>query len=329
MSDEDCIRQTLELAKQGLALTSPGVMVGAVIVKDGRIVGEGFYTYDGVRHAEVIALEQAGEAARGATVYTNLEPCSHYGRTSPCARALIDAGVKRVVTAMSDPNPAVNGDGIKMLRASGIEVETGILEDEARRLNEAFVTYKLHNRPFGILKIAMTLDGKIATKSGESKWITSEASREMVQELRHRVDAVVTGSGSVLADRPQLTDRTGLPRRRPLLPVILDRRKRVEDFPGALLFGGSLSELTTTLQAMEIQSFLMECGPDLAFSALRAGIIDKLVVFLAPKILGGREIPAIGGQGIERLSDAVPLTDWSVTQCGPDIVITAYVYRNH
>ena len=163
MNDEIYIRRTLDLAAQGLALTSPGAMVGAVIVKDDRIVGEGFYTYEGVRHAEVIALDQAGDTARGATVYTNLEPCSHQGRTPPCARALINAGVGRVVTALKDPNPLVNGAGIALLRAAGIQVEFGILEEESRKLNEAFITYKLQERPFGTLKIAMTLDGKIAT----------------------------------------------------------------------------------------------------------------------------------------------------------------------
>src|SRR5439155_3732016 len=169
MDDETYIRRTLELAQNGRGLTSPGAMVGAVIVKDGRIVGEGFYTYDGIHHAEVIALGQAGDAARGATVYTNLEPCSHQGRTPPCAQALIEAGVAKVVTAMMDPNPLVNGSGITMLRAARISVECGILEGEARRLNEAFITYTVEHRPFGILKIAMTLDGKIATRLGESQ----------------------------------------------------------------------------------------------------------------------------------------------------------------
>jgi len=329
MTDETYIRRALQLAQQGRGLASPGVMVGAVIVNNGRVVGEGFYTYDGVRHAEVIALAQAGEQARGSTLYTNLEPCSHHGRTPPCAKALIDAGIRRVVTAMADPNPLVDGRGIAMLRAAGIEVECGILERDARILNEAFITYKVEERPFGILKIAMTLDGKIATKSGESKWITSEQSRNLVHRLRHSVDALVTGSGTVLADKPRLTDRSGLPRRRPLLPVILDRRGRVSDFPGALLFREELAQLTSTLRELEIQSFLLECGPDLAFNALRGEIIDKIIVFVAPKILGGREIPAIGGEGIEKLSDAVPLSDWSLSHAGPDLVLTAYVHRNH
>jgi diaminohydroxyphosphoribosylaminopyrimidine deaminase/5-amino-6-(5-phosphoribosylamino)uracil reductase len=329
MDDTTYIQRTLELAEQGAGLTSPGVMVGAVIVKDGRVVGEGFYSYDGVRHAEVIALDQAGDAARGATMYTNLEPCSHFGRTPPCSRALIDAGIGRVVTAMQDPNPQVHGAGIAMLQDAGIAVECGILENEARQLNEAFITYKTERRPFGILKIAMTLDGKIATRTGESRWITSEESRAIVHRLRHRCDALITGSGTVLRDHPRLTDRSGLPRRRPLLRVILDRRGRVSDFPDAIIYREPLEMLSAELHRREIQSFLMECGPDLAFSALRSGIIDKLVVFLAPKILGGREIPAIGGEGIEKLSEAIPLQDWSVKTSGPDVLLTAYVHRNH
>src|SRR5881296_3019092 len=235
MNDTAYIRRTLELAERGAGLTSPGAMVGAVIVKDGAVIGEGFYTWDGIRHAEIIALEQAGAAARGATVYTSLEPCSHHGRTPPCTKALIDAGVARVVASIEDPNPEVNGGGLAMLRNAGIQVECGILEEEARRLNEAFITYKTEKRPFGILKIAMTLDGKIATRTGESRWITSQESRDQVHQLRHRCDALVTGSGTILADNPQLTDRSGLPRRRPLQRIIFDRRGRVSNFPDALI----------------------------------------------------------------------------------------------
>jgi diaminohydroxyphosphoribosylaminopyrimidine deaminase/5-amino-6-(5-phosphoribosylamino)uracil reductase len=329
MDDAMYIRRTLELAEKGEGLTSPGAMVGAVIVKDGKILGEGFYTYDGIDHAETIALKQAGPAARGATVYTSLEPCSHQGRTPPCAQALIEAGITRVVTAMQDPNPEVNGRGLAMLRDAGIQVESGILDNEARRLNEAFITYKTEKRPFGILKIAMTLDGKIATRGGESQWITSENSRQAVQWLRHRCDALVTGSGTILKDNPKLTDRSGLPRRRPLLRVILDRRGRVSEFADALLFRESLEALTVELYKREIQSFMMECGPDLAFNALRAGIIDKIVAFVAPKILGARDITAIGGAGIQRLADAIAIKDWSAAPSGPDIVITGYVHRNH
>jgi diaminohydroxyphosphoribosylaminopyrimidine deaminase / 5-amino-6-(5-phosphoribosylamino)uracil reductase len=329
MTDSDYIRRTIELAKRGIALTSPGAMVGAVIVKDGVVVGEGFYTWDGLHHAEVLALRQAGESARGATVYTSLEPCSHTGRTPPCAQALIDAGVSRVVTAMEDPNPNVSGKGLAMLREAGVEVECGILQNEAARMNEAFLAQVTTKRPFGILKIAMTLDGKIATALGESQWITTEESRAAVQGLRHAVDAVVTGSGTFLKDKPQLTDRTGLPRRRELLRVVLDRRGRVEKTPGFLVVRGSFDAFLAEMEQRQIQSFMLECGPDLAFSALDAGIIDKIVAFVAPKILGGREVPAIGGAGFERLADAIRLQDWTVTAGETDITITAYVHGNH
>ncbi len=314
MDDITWMGRALELAEMGAGLTSPGAMVGAVIVKDDRVIAEAFYTYDGLYHAEVIALGEAGDAVRGATVYTSLEPCSHHGRTPPCAKALIEAGVQRVVAAIEDPNPAVNGGGLAMLRNAGIQVQCGILEDEARRLNEAFIAYKTEERPFGILKIAMTLDGKIATRTGESRWITSEESR---------------ARGTVLADNPRLTDRSGLPRRRPLVRVILDRRGRVTNFPDALLFRDSLEALAAELYKREIQSFLLECGPDLAFNALLAGIIDKIIVFVAPRVLGGREIPAIGGEGIGVLSEAIALRDWTVTTAGPDIVLTAYVHRDN
>jgi len=329
MQDTDYIRRAIELARRGTALTSPGAMVGAVIVKDDAVVGEAFYTYDGIHHAETLALRQAGEAARGATVYTSLEPCAHTGRTPPCAQALIDAGVARVVSATEDPDPRVQGKGFTMLRAAGITVESGVLSDEASRMNEAFLKYTRDKRPFGILKVAMTLDGKIATSNGESQWITSEESRAAVQGLRHSVDAVVTGSGTFLKDKPQLTDRTGLPRRRELLRVVLDRRERVEKTPGWLLIRGGFDLLFEELDKRQVQSFMLECGPDLAFSALENGIIDKIVAFVAPSILGGREVPAIGGAGIERLSDAIPLRDWTVTQGKTDITITAYVHRNH
>jgi diaminohydroxyphosphoribosylaminopyrimidine deaminase/5-amino-6-(5-phosphoribosylamino)uracil reductase len=325
MSDETYIRRALELAEEGEGLTSPGAMVGAVIVKDGTIVGEGFYTYDGLKHAEILALEQAGPAARGATVYTSLEPCCHYGRTPPCTKALVQAGVSRVVTAMQDPNPDVNGRGLSMLRAAGIETICGILEQEARLLNEAFITYKTEQRPFGILKIAMTLDGKIATRTGESKWITSEQSRDRVQHLRHCCDAVITGSGTFLQDQPQLSDRTGRPRRRPLLRVILDRRGRSGHAPEFLVYRESLRALLDELYRREIQSFLLECGPDLAFNALKAGIIDKIVAFIAPRILGGREIPAVGGEGFEQLNEALALRDVSIEIVGQDIMVVGYV----
>lgn len=322
------MRRALDLARQGVGLVSPGALVGAVIVRDGVVVGESYYTYDGVHHAEILALQQAGGLARDATIYVTLEPCSQHTRQrsdSPCADTLIQAGVKRVVSAMEDPNPVVHGAGFEKLRRAGIDLSTGILEDEARRLNEAFITYKTEKRPFGILKMAMTVDGKIATRNGESQWITGDDSRALAQMLRHGVDAVVTGSGTFLKDRPQLTDRTGLPRRRDLLRIVLDRRGRVPSQPGLEVFAGTLEALVSDLATREIQSFLLECGPDLAFNAVQAGIIDKIVVFVAPRLLGGQSVLAFGGTGIDRLSDAIPLHELSVSAAGQDLVLTAYL----
>jgi diaminohydroxyphosphoribosylaminopyrimidine deaminase/5-amino-6-(5-phosphoribosylamino)uracil reductase len=238
---EQAMEQALELARRGIALASPNPRVGAVIVDaNGEIVGRGFHIYDDLKHAEILALEEAGERARGATVYLNLEPCSHTGRTAACANALIAAGVKRVIAAMRDPNPLVAGAGFEKLRAAGVEVHEGLLEPEARKLNEAFAKYIRHKVPFVTLKTAMTLDGKIAPPPletvlpGESPlaaasggWITSEAARAHVHAMRHASDAIMVGVGTVIADDPLLTDRSGLPRRRPLMRVVLDSRLRL------------------------------------------------------------------------------------------------------
>src|SRR5258708_28442124 len=236
-NDDLFLGRALELARAGIALTSPNPCVGAVVVtSDGTLVGEAFHTYQGKKHAEILAIERAGERARGGTLYLNLEPCSHQGRTGPCADAVIAAGIRRVVCSMGDPNPMVAGRGFAKLRAAGIQVEVGGFEAEARQLNEAFAKYIRHKTPFVTLKCAMTLDGKIAPKSapgdsskGEARtaWITGGAARAHVHQLRHQSDAILTGIGTVLADDPLLTDRTGLPRRRPLLLVVLDSRLRL------------------------------------------------------------------------------------------------------
>ncbi len=240
-SDEAFMQQALELARKGIALASPNPCVGAVLVNpEGKVVGQGTHTYEGRKHAELLALEEAGDRARGATLYVNLEPCSHVGRTGPCADAVIAAGVKRVFAAMRDPNPAVAGQGLARLRNAGIEVQEGLGEAEARKLNESFAKYVRHKTPFVTLKTAMTLDGKIAPPPGENAtpgalgpltasggWITSEEARAHVHQLRHANDGIMVGVGTVIADDPLLTDRTGCPRRRPLLRVILDSRLRL------------------------------------------------------------------------------------------------------
>ena len=237
-ADDQHIERALELARAGIGLASPNPYVGAVITDaNGNVVGTGTYTYEGVKHAEVIALEQAGPKARGGTLFINLEPHAHQGRTSPCTEALLKAGVQRVLASMPDPNPKVSGRGFETLQAAGVQVGVGRLEDQARRLNEAFARYIRHSTPFVTLKAAMTLDGKIAPPPAEALqsdaampaagWITSEVARAHVQELRHQNDALLVGAGTILADNPLLTDRSGRPRRRPLLRVILDSRLRL------------------------------------------------------------------------------------------------------
>jgi diaminohydroxyphosphoribosylaminopyrimidine deaminase/5-amino-6-(5-phosphoribosylamino)uracil reductase len=225
MTDLEYIQLTLELAAQGKGLVSPNPLVGSVIVKDGEIVGRGFHRYDEIKHAEAWALEAAGARARGATAYISLEPCSHDGagkRTPPCVQALVNAGVSRVVAAMIDPNPQVNGRGLEMLRTAGIEVSVGLMEKEAQRLNEKYARFVITQMPFVHLKIACSLDGRIATRTGQSKWITGEEARAAAQALRHESDAILVGVNTVLADDPLLTDRTGKPRHRPLTRVVLD-----------------------------------------------------------------------------------------------------------
>ena len=246
--DQEWMARALVLAAQGRGLTSPNPMVGAVLVRNGRVVGEGFHTYDGVRHAEIIALEAAGKNARGATLYVNLEPCCHTGRTGPCTRALISAGVARVVAAMPDPNPAVSGRGFKELRAAGICVDcscTSGSSEEARRLNEAFAWWVRRRRPLVTLKTGMTLDGSLvlpkSSNGHEARWITSEISRAEVQRMRHTSDAIMTGIGTIIADDPLLTDRTSLPRRRALLRVILDSRLRLS--PTSRIVGSTRGDL--------------------------------------------------------------------------------------
>jgi diaminohydroxyphosphoribosylaminopyrimidine deaminase/5-amino-6-(5-phosphoribosylamino)uracil reductase len=326
--------RALELAARGTALASPNPMVGAVVVRDGRIVGEGFHTYDGARHAEVIALEAAGKSARGATVYINLEPCCHTGRTGPCTQALIAAGVSRVVAAMADPNRKVAGRGFQQLRAAGIEVSVGLREDQARQLNEAFSSWIVSRKPLVTLKSAVTLDGQLvlpiakssapkgARISPRGRWISSPESRAEVQRMRHASDALLTGIGTVLADDPWLTDRTGLARRRKLLRVVLDSRLRLplrsklvrsadndllvftrssENSPKAralrragveVVRHGSrgskaaLVEVVKELGRRNILSALLEAGAILNSAALDAGIVDKIRVFFAPRLAG-------------------------------------------
>ncbi len=367
-TDEEWMEVALELATQGEGLTSPNPMVGAVIVREGEEVARAFHTYDGVNHAEALALEQAGAAARGATLYTNLEPCSHHGRTPPCAEAIIAAGIRRVVAAMPDPNPQVNGRGFERLRAAGIEVAVGAGEDEARRLNEAFASWVRIGRPFVTLKSALSLDGKIAPANAAGHtWITSEQSRAHVHRLRHQSDALLTGIGTLLADDPLLTDRSGLPRRQPLLRVVLDAGLRLpldsqlvrsakEDvlvFTGEDVWMGKRRELESRgveiielkesggrlsliavlkkLAERQITSVLLEAGSHLNASALDADVVDKLWLFYAPKLLGADAVPFLAPTGHAARVMGRDLLDVRFRRFGPDFAIEGYlhdVYRD-
>ncbi len=386
------MQQALELARKGIALASPNPCVGAVLVDaNGKIVGSGTHTYEGRKHAEVLALEAAEGRARGATLYVNLEPCSHVGRTGPCADAVIAAGVKRVFAAMRDPNPAVGGTGLAKMRDAGITVHEGLCEREARKLNESFAKYVRYKTPFVTLKTAMTLDGKIAPPPGESAtpgalgsltasggWITSEEARAHVHELRHANDAIMVGVGTIIADDPLLTDRTGLPRRRPLLRVILDSRLRlplesrvvktvrqdlivfccfaeenkrrelegrgviveqvpmrrpVEDgtipFPSASLTIDGRPDLEGVLAKLgerEITSLIIEGGAMVNWTALSAGMVDKIFFYYAPKILAGTgSIPFALGTGYRRISEAAYVKSLVLHRFGEDFAVEGYL----
>jgi diaminohydroxyphosphoribosylaminopyrimidine deaminase / 5-amino-6-(5-phosphoribosylamino)uracil reductase len=367
--DAKWMDRALELARRGEALAGPNPMVGAVLVKNGRLVGEGFHTYEGIKHAEIIAIEAAGRKSRGATLYINLEPCSHQGRTPPCANALIAAGVRRVVAAMGDPNPKVAGRGFKLLRAAEIKVDIGLRQREAQELNEGFARWIASRLPLVTLKSAVTLDGAIAwprrARKKSPRWITSAESRSEVQRMRHAADAILTGIGTVLADDPLLTDRTELPRKRPLLRVILDSRLRLPvrsklvrsvkndvlvftraklNSPKAIALQGAGVELMQVkresagldmravlreLGRREIQNVMIEAGSKINSAALLARIVDKLVIFGTDKIAG------LGGKPCaeKRAADKVKrLSALRIRHVGPDYCYTGYlrdVYRNH
>jgi len=351
------MREALDLARKGRTLASPNPMVGAVVVRDGQVVGRGFHTYAGVDHAEVLALAEAGEKARGATVYLNLEPCSHHGRTPPCVDALIEAGVARVVAPLTDPNPMVAGEGFQKLRAAGIEVEmAGEFAAEAAKLNESFLHFMRTGRPLVTLKTAITLDGKISAPDDNTGWITSERARAHVQQVRHDHDALLTGIGTVLADDPLLTDRAGLPRGRPLLRIVMDsllrlpldskmaksvsgndlvvvttsasspeRRKALEARGvRVLVFDGpggraDLRSVIDWLARQKYLSLMIEAGSKLNWTALESGAVDRIFFYYGPKILGGLEaLPLAGGIGRRRRADAIRIHGITIHPIPPD-----------
>ena len=375
--DERFMQEALALARAGIGLTSPNPNVGAVIVDDkGQMVGKGTYSYDALTHAEVLALEQAGTRARGATLYINLEPCSHQGRTGPCADALIAAGIRRVVAAMRDPNPLVSGKGFEKLRQAGVQVEVGLCKSEARRLNESFAKHIRNKTPLVTLKAAMTLDGKIAPPPGESDnptalgaggmtggWITSEPARRHVQELRHESDAIMVGVGTIIADDPLLTDRSELPRRRPLLRLVVDsylrlphesrlvktakddvlvlcsfaeeKKKqalqalgiRVEQISPPMRDGRpDMIGIARRLGELDVTSLLVEGGAMVNWAALAAGLVDKVFLYYAPKILAGTgSVPFAAGPGFRHISDAAYVKSFHLHRFGEDFALEGYL----
>jgi diaminohydroxyphosphoribosylaminopyrimidine deaminase / 5-amino-6-(5-phosphoribosylamino)uracil reductase len=361
------MREALSLARKGIALATPNPMVGAVIVQGDEIAGRGYHTWNGVNHAEIVALAEAGDRARGSTIYVSLEPCSHTGRTGPCTDALIAAGVAKVVAASVDPNPLVAGEGVRKLRAAGVEVEIATeFQDEAGKLNEPFFHFMRTGRPLVTLKSASTLDGKIAAPEDNSGWITSARARAHVQELRHATDAMITGIGTVLADDPQLTDRSGLPRARPLLRVVLDstlrlplesrlvqtadndlivaatsaasgeRRRALENRGVEVrIFDGprgrvDIRDVIALLGERRNLAVMIEAGSKVNWAALEAGAVDKVFLYYAPKILGGlQSLPMAGGIGRLRRSDAIRLERLNLHSIPPDeFAVEAYVRKD-
>ncbi|MDZ4859013.1 MAG: bifunctional diaminohydroxyphosphoribosylaminopyrimidine deaminase/5-amino-6-(5-phosphoribosylamino)uracil reductase RibD [Candidatus Hydrogenedentes bacterium] len=354
--DAQFMSRALELAAEGRGRTSPNPMVGCVIVRDGAVIGEGFHERAGEPHAEVNAVRAAGGDIAGATVYVTLEPCFHEGRTPPCSAMLVEHKPERIVMAMLDPNPAVCGQGLASLRAAGVSVDVGVLESEARTLNEAFEKYITRGLPFVIAKCGMSLDGKIATHTGDSRWVTGEASRGLVHALRNEVDAILVGSRTVMLDDPSLTTRLDTQRIKDPVRVILDaddylasdRRVFLQDsaaptwvaLPEGRDFNGAdevihvpdgpggidLVALMRQLARREIVSVLIEGGGTTHASAFEAGIVDKVMFFIAPKIIGGRDaITAVEGKGATRMADVVHLERMTVRSIGEDILIEAYV----
>ena len=357
MSDNIFMQKTLELAAKGKGRTSPNPMVGAVVVKGGKIISGGYHRKAGTSHAEVIALKKAGAAARGATLYVNLEPCCHTEkRTPPCTKAIIKSGMKKVVVAMIDPNPDVSGMGLKELQAAGIRTETGIMQGEAQRLNEAFIKYITEKEPFVILKIAQSLDGKIATARGESKWITGSEARDHVHKLRNEVDALLVGIGTVKKDNPSLDCR--IRGGKNPYRIIVDTSLQISPGAKVLKYNDNRTIIAVTKKAgtqkvdsltrsgnkvlvvkdkagkvdlkslmkelgkLEITSVMIEGGSSISASALSAGIVDKVMFFIAPKIIGGIDaIPSVGGKSPALLKNALKLKDMQTTFFGEDILI--------
>jgi diaminohydroxyphosphoribosylaminopyrimidine deaminase/5-amino-6-(5-phosphoribosylamino)uracil reductase len=359
------MRLCLGLARRGEGQTSPNPMVGAVITRAGRIVGKGYHRRAGEPHAEIEAIEDAGKATPGAEMWINLEPCDHWGRTGPCTEAITNSGIKQVIVGMEDPNPRVKGKGIAKLRKNGIKVEVGLLEDECRRLNESYIKFIRTKTPWVILKVAASLDGKTATRSGESRWISGKEALSYVHRLRNKVDAILVGVDTIIKDNPLLTTRLPGRKSRDPIRIVADSKLRIPLTSGVLkLQSGAATILATTekasskkirrleqmgikvlvtsqyngrvelpslmkkLGALNITSLLIEGGSTINASALSSGIVDKVIWFYAPKIIGGKRSPGmVGGNGIETLEQAIALEDLRVRRLGEDILIEGYIKK--
>ncbi|MFD1020000.1 bifunctional diaminohydroxyphosphoribosylaminopyrimidine deaminase/5-amino-6-(5-phosphoribosylamino)uracil reductase RibD [Thalassobacillus hwangdonensis] len=356
--DENYMQLAIDMAERTIGQTSPNPAVAAIVVNNLQVVGVGVHVKAGEPHAEVHALRMAGDKAKGATIYVTLEPCSHYGRTPPCSKAVIDAGIERVVIATQDPNPKVAGKGVEMLREAGLEVETGILKEKSDRLNDAFFHYIQSGEPYVYLKTAMSLDGKIATSTGESQWITGEEARQDGHTYRHRSDAILVGIGTVLADDPSLTTRLDGEGANPVR-VIMDTNLKTplqskvckDDAAPTILFTGNevdpdrvekyneiphveviqlstptveVSEVLKQLGQKRITSLLVEGGGTVADAFVRAGKVNQLISYIAPKLIGGKEaLTPLEGTGFQRLQDAMNLKVISTEMLGEDIKIIA------
>ncbi len=356
--DTEMTHRSLQLAANGIGLVSPNPLVGCVIVSnDGEVVGEGTYVYDNVTHAEVIALDQAGDKAKGGTAYVSLEPHDHHGKTPPCTEALINAGIKRVVCPIEDPNPLVSGRGFEKLRQAGVEVVTGILSDEATKLNEKFICWHKKQRPFIHLKLALSLDGRISLGSSVSTTLSGDVALKRVHDLRHEYDAILVGANTAVVDDPSLTDRSDRARRRKLVRVVLDNRLRistdsvlvntatetptiiVSNSPdekkitqlrdaGVDLISHDARDLNGVLAALKersLQSVLVEGGSEVAGAFADVELVDKFTFIYSPLVIGGKDAPiAVSGNGANALDGAIKLTDVMTRQLGDDIEITGY-----
>ncbi len=363
MTDQYYMQKAIELSLVGIGMVNPNPLVGAVIVKNNKIIGEGYHASFGEAHAEIIAINNATADCTGTTMYVTLEPCSHFGKTPPCALKIIDYKFDRVVIGIIDPNPLVSGKGIQLLKDAGIKVTTGVLSNKITKMNEVFINYITKKTPFVVMKTASTFDGKTATKSGDSKWISSEKSRKFVHQLRQQYSGIMVGINTIIVDDPELNVRDYNGQIKNPVKIIIDSNARIPINAKALTRnndtqtivavtskaskfkieqlinigayvivcphtkqGVDLKYLMVQLGNISIDSILLEGGGTLNFSALKQGIVNKIITFIAPKIIGGANSPTpVTGNGIEQLSNAIKIKNLSSEIIGDDILLQGYI----